>query len=210
MSFEEHIRKNRDKLKLKRVKPELWDRIDNDLQMPTTSTMKFSKIILVALGLVLLSLIGFFIWQNQQQNKLLQAAQQQIYAMRSTMDALLQDRSSFKRIKGVNISHTIEQADPDILTALTNTMLHDEDAKVRLAAVNALERFAEEPLVKNALITALEESKEPFFRIKIIKILASIKDKSSLPLLNQIIEDDASQDYLREEAIAAQKSITTI
>ena len=108
------------------------------------------------------------------------------------------------------MSRSMDDADHEIIAVLVKTMIYDENEKVRLTAINALERFAHETEVKKALIKALENSEEPFFQIKIINILSSIKEKNSLPALNRIIDDKASQGYVRKEAIFARQFINEI
>jgi len=149
MSLEEYIRKNKEDLKLETATPELWSRIEGELlesEVADDSAFQLggSKLLLLVLVcLIIGSVVTYTLVQNKRQNDLLQETRQEVFAMRSTMQELLMDGSSFKRVKAVNISQTLEYADPDIIETIIYTLRNDESPKVQIAAVNALERFAD-------------------------------------------------------------------
>jgi len=130
--------------------------------------------------------------------------------MKSTMNSMLNDQSSFKRIRAVNMSSELPSVDNEVIDALIRTMNDDKNENVQLAAVNALENFVGKESVKKALLEALATTNEPFFKIKVIKLLSNTKDERALPFLNQIIDDEASQGYLKDEAENAKQAIKSL
>lgn len=210
MSFEDHIRENKDEFKLKSVDSELWERIDADLEIEPKKRLLNQKAILIISGLVLVVFLAFYFFQNKAQNELLEETKQELFALKTTMSQLLDNESSIKRIKAVSLSNSMEVADPEIIQIMISTMQNDEDESVKLAAVNALEEYAHMEVVKHALIEALEASDKAFFKIKIINILTELKEERALPLLDQIIDDNGSHGYLKEEAISARNSLKSL
>lgn len=207
MNFEDYIKNNKKELMEKEVNPDLWKKINDDLVIPKRNKKYYLIIVFVIMTMLTVFLGNHFMEIHQEQKRQLEETRIALFELKKGMNELIENESSFKRIKAVNMSRSINEMDDEIIAVLVKTMIYDENEKVRLTAVNALERFANETAVKKALIKALENSEEPFFQIKIINILSSIKEESSIPALNRIIDDKASKGYLREEAISARQFI---
>ncbi len=208
MSFEDHIRKNKEAFKVKDIPLDLWDKINEQLEIPRAKKSGNTKrLIMTISSIAAIGLICVFFYQNYQANKVIK---QELIAMKSAMSSLLKDQSSFKRIRAVNMSSDFRSADQDVINALIKTMNSDENKNVQLAAVNALENFTDNEMVKTALLNTLDNAEEPFLKIKIINTLSNIKETRAIPFLNQIIDDKASQGYLKEEAINAMNEIKSL
>lgn len=212
MSFEDYLKHNREGLYDKEAGPELWDRIDKAVESKSVDSSSKNLRLVMALIFVLIAgvFVSYIFYSIKQQSNALEETKQELFAIRSIMEDQLQNKSSFKRIKAVNMSANYVQSDPEITNALINTMLNDEDEAVRMASINALEMFAELSPVKEALIQVLEVSDRPFIQVKIINILADINDKRILPLLDQIIDDQGRPGYVKEEALIARNSIKSL
>lgn len=210
MSFEDHIKQNKEKLDMKKVNPLLWDNISMSIDTTRTTKNHNNYLSIGGLVIVILLLIAYVFRQGQQQSKILDETQQQLYAVKLTMNSLLNEQSSFSRIKAVNLTSEIEHFDPEITRALLYTVQNDKSKNVQLAALNAIEKFAEHEEVKTALITTLKNSDKPFVQIKIINILSSLGERRAIPLLEGLIASGNSPDYLKEEAIHAKDNIQNI
>ena len=79
-------------------------------------------------------------------------------------------------------------------------MNDDESVNVRLAAVQALAKFSDEPGVTAALIHALEHQKEPLVQIALINLMVELKEKEAIEELEQIITDEESIETVKNEA----------
>lgn len=162
-----------------------------------------------AIGLILVT-FGTLIGLNWSKNKDLNRMNQELIAMRTEMKSLLQNESTSVRIKAVNMSNELEQSDEEIINVLLQTMNGDESENVRLAAIDALEKFAQHPKVNKAFLNNLTANNSDFIKIKIINILATIQEQSALRYLDEIINDKAASHYLKKEANDGKEAIVNL
>lgn len=115
---------------------------------------------------------------------------------------LIEHESVSQRIKGVNVSYNLPKGaneNQDIIQVMIKTMNEDESSNVRLAALEALTRWTDQPIVKEALIQALLTQRDPAFQITLINTLVEIKEKRALPNMENLINDEETLDYIKGE-----------
>ncbi|MBX2958133.1 MAG: HEAT repeat domain-containing protein [Cyclobacteriaceae bacterium] len=143
--------------------------------------------------------------QNRQQNELM-ALQKEIEETRRLVLAQMNnDQSASQRMLGVMAAYESVQAnkpDDEIVQALVTSMNTDSNSNVRLAAVEALSKFAAEEKVRKALIESLSKQKDPVVQIALIQLLVQIKEKDVMKSLKQIIDDEQSLPAVKDEAHA--------
>ncbi len=103
--------------------------------------------------------------------------------------ALMDNRSVSKRIQAVNYSEEMVQPDTKILEAIIERMQYDVNVNVRLSAAEALSRFSENNLVREAFINALGNEKNPDIQIAVIQFLVEAQDKRALVPMQQLLEE---------------------
>lgn len=91
--------------------------------------------------------------------------------------ALLQQQSPSERLRGVDFSGQVETPDAPVLSALLYTLNHDSNVNVRLAAVDALRRFASTGIVRNALDDSLLKQDSPMVQIALIDLMVSLRNR---------------------------------
>jgi hypothetical protein len=87
-------------------------------------------------------------------------------------------------------------------------MNEDSNTNVRLAAVNALVRFYDEPMVREALIDALSSQTDPLVQLELIQILVYKKEQEAVTPLENIIKDDQTLQAVKDEAYAGLFSLS--
>ena len=132
----------------------------------------------------------------------------EIESQENEMLALFEDTSASKRIQGVSYFEEYENPDEDIIDALTERMLYDENKNVRLAAVEALEKFTKSETVKQNFISALKSEKDPVIQIAIIQILVKIQEKKAITPLKQLLKQDSTEPFVKDQIEALLPSIT--
>jgi len=163
-----------------------------------------AAVFLVMSGVV----IGYYVNQyNAQQERLAvierekQEIEKENLRLKNNMLALIGNESSAsQRMKGVNVALTIESADDEVVEALVKTLNEDKNSNVRLAALDALSKFHQEPNVRKALIAALGKQDDPVVQIALIQLMVKMKEKGVLKDLNRIIEDNNSIKPVKDEA----------
>ncbi len=170
-----------------------------------TKTVFFTPVLYRAAAVVALLLLGTSIayWinrYNDQQREIAQLQQQ----MKETKDLMMMmlgnEQSASKRIQGVNVAYNITRADDEIVRALVTTMNGDPNSNVRLAALEALGKFIDDPAVRRALIASLPRQQDPIVQIALIQLMVKMKEKSVLNELQRIVDDASTMKAVRDEA----------
>ncbi len=168
------------------------------------------KILKIAAGLALLVCSYFFgSYHNsiKVNNEIAMLKEKNLGIKQTAMLSLMENKSASKRIQGVNYVESFSQPDEDILKALTERMLNDENANVRLTAVNALTGFVKSKTVRVALIKALKTEKDPIIQIALIHSLVKLKDKNSIAPMKQLLNQNDTQLFVKEQIKSLMPSI---
>lgn len=160
----------------------------------------------IAAGIALVLVSGsLYYWINKsiEQERALAELQKQMKEQKEMMLTMMDNSSSAgKRILGVNVAYTMEKADDEIVSALVKTLNEDPNTNVRLAALDALNRFHTQPHVRSALIKSLSTQTDAIVQIELIRILVQIKAKQSVDELKKITTDDNALPAVKDEAYA--------
>ena len=163
-----------------------------------------AAVLLVATGIA----IGNYVNEYNTQKKQFAVIQKQrdsIAAenlrLKNDMLAMIgNENSASQRMRGVNVALTYERADDEVVSALVKTMNEDKNTNVRLAALDALSKFHQEPNVRKALIASLAKQNDPIVQIALIQLMVKMKEKGVLKDLNRIIEDTNTIKPVKDEA----------
>ncbi|MTI21808.1 hypothetical protein E1176_12320 [Fulvivirga sp. RKSG066] len=158
--------------------------------------------IAAAVALLAVGILGGM-WFNQNQEKQAQmlAMQEEVEATkRMVMLALDNQNSASERMMGVNASYELSKADTDIINALVKTMNEDDNVNVRLAAINALSKFSDQPHVRSALIASLEKQRDAIVQITLINLMVEMKERGAINELKEMIEDSTNIESVKDEA----------
>jgi predicted Zn-ribbon and HTH transcriptional regulator len=110
------------------------------------------------------------------------------------------ENSASQRMRGVNVALTYQPVDDEVVNALVKTMNEDKNTNVRLAALDALSKFHQEPNVRKVLIASLAKQDDPVVQIALIQLMVKMKEKGVLKDLNRIIEDSNAIKPVKDEA----------
>jgi len=114
--------------------------------------------------------------------------------------SLLKQQSASERLKGVSWSTQVTRPDPGFLSTLIHTLNYDSNVDVRLAAVDALARFAGYPAVRRDLIKSLPRQASPLVQISLIDLLVQLHEHQSIDVLKQMVNDDSQDPQVRDRA----------
>ena len=191
--------------------PSLKDKFDRMLQAelaaakPDRKTIFFTPAFYrVAAAVALLVLgggVGFWISTYQRQQDEIAKLKEEMRRTKETMMSMIgNDQSASQRLQGVNVALTIGRADDEVVRALVRTMNEDPNTNVRLAALDALSKFYEDPAVRKALIKSLEKQKDPIVQIALIQLLVRMKEKGVMNDLKRIVDDNEVLKPVKDEA----------
>tara|TARA_R110002020_G_scaffold1998_2_gene9158 strand:+ start:22374 stop:23171 length:798 start_codon:yes stop_codon:yes gene_type:complete len=117
----------------------------------------------------------------------------------TAMLSLMENASASKRIQGVNFITEQDKLDTEIIGALADRMLYDENTNVRLTAVEALGKFTSFGQVKDAFIKALKTEKDPTVQIAIIHTLVRIQEKRAIAPMRDLLDQEDTQPFVKEQ-----------
>ncbi len=127
---------------------------------------------------------------NTEVQKQLADLQGELAATRQTVAlSMLQQQSASQRLEGVSWSTRLPEPDPKVMGALLHTLRFDNNVDVRLAALDALSRYAGRPEVRRELVDVLESQQSPLVQIALIDLLVDLHDKSAVPQFKKFQQD---------------------
>ena len=157
----------------------------------------------VAAGVILFLgiFIGIKVNQFQVQKEQMAVLEEELKQTKLTMEALMQQTSTSRRIKAVNLTYDIPKADQEIINNLEYLLNRDESVNVRLTSLEALSQIAESSTAaRRVLIDAMRYQDKPIVQIALIQSLVELKAQNALPVFEKLIEDEQIPNLVKDEA----------
>ncbi len=114
--------------------------------------------------------------------------------------SLLERQSATSRLEGISWGSRVEHPDNELLSALITTLNRDPNTNVRLASLDALERFSGEATVRTALVNSLVGQDSPLVQIALIDALVHFHDKAAAGPLEKLKGDGQVNAAVRQRA----------
>lgn len=115
--------------------------------------------------------------------------------------SLLQQQSATERLRGVSWTSQIDQPGNEVVSALLDTLLHDPNVNVRLAAVDALRRVSDRPDVRLGTRQAVtDRSASPLLQVAVIDFMVETRDPQAPALFNALAQDATLDALVRGRA----------
>lgn len=124
----------------------------------------------------------------------------QLAASRSLMMELMNDQRMSARLEATAVALEIPIIDAQVINNLGYLLREDENTNVRLAALEALSSFVDEPLAREEMLTAMEVELPEIVRLQLIDLLVRVEEDRVIPFLEELIENDTVPRFLRDAA----------
>lgn len=155
----------------------------------------------VAASLVLGVFLGRARPAPKTDNPELTALRHELHATQEMVSlALLNQSSAAERLRGVSWSERLNDPGADVVTALIDALAHDQNVNVRLAAIDALARWADRPDVRQGAVAALADRSSPMVQIALIDWLVQMKEPTSRDVLRALSDDQQVDAAVRGRA----------
>jgi hypothetical protein len=126
---------------------------------------------------------------------------EQVQGLRQAVALSLLDRqSATSRLEGITWSNRVDHPDTDLISALQNALNHDPNINVRLASLDALEKFSFEPSVRRALVSSLPAQDSPLVQIALIDGLVQMRNRSAEGELRTLSRNAQADAAVRQRA----------
>ncbi|MEO1627403.1 MAG: HEAT repeat domain-containing protein, partial [Bacteroidota bacterium] len=165
----------------------------------TVASRSYHQIAAAVLFLLIGAGVGYYASTHQQQTEM-SDLRLEMEETKSLVLSMLEQQSTSGRIKAVNYTYQLPQADWEIAKALLKALNTDKSVNVRLAALDALVLLSQEDDIRRALIQSLNRQSNPAVQIALIHALIELRDKEAIPALQEVIDSQEIFDKVKEEA----------
>ena len=93
---------------------------------------------------------------------------------------MLEQPSANKRLQGVNEANKIEKVDEKVIKALLQTLNSDPNVNVRLAAIESLTNYVENPMVREGLVQSIVKQDSPIVQVTLANLMVALQEKKSV------------------------------
>ena len=114
--------------------------------------------------------------------------------------SLMQQQSPASRIQGVSYAYRMAQPDDQVQQALLYAAGHDSNVNVRLAAVDALDRYAADPNVRQAIAATLAAQDSPLVQVALIELAVKSNDRDCASALRRLASHPEADEAVRQRA----------
>ncbi len=164
---------------------------------------------------VLFLVIGFFAGRSMNRpepntnTNQMASVQNELANMRQMLElSLLQQQSASERLQAVSMTTQDSRPDPKVLNALVHALRYDNSVNVRLAALDALGHYHNQPDVRTGLREALQPQQSPLVQVALIDLMVDLRDTTMVDRLRQFERDPNVNPTVRQRAAWGVKQLT--
>jgi len=163
------------------------------------------RIAMLVIGLGL----GYTLNFGVNNNKIPQLAQQETQQVRESLVlTLLEQPAANKRMQAFNETNKLEKVNETIVSALLKTLNNDDNVNVRLATIESLLLFADEPFVREGLVKSIQYQESPIVQVTIARVMVALQEKGARKEFHKLLEKEDLNSSVREELEKSVKSLT--
>jgi len=153
---------------------------------------------------VVIALAGFGagrLWPDTSHQAAIAEMRGEMQGMRQMVAlSLLRQESASERLRGVTWSAGFDQPSTEVLGALVDTLQHDGNVNVRLAAIDALRQYGADNRVRDAFVRALPADPSPLVQIALIDAVVALKERRSAEALRALEARSDTHQVVRQRA----------
>lgn len=114
--------------------------------------------------------------------------------------SLLQQQSATERLRGVDYSTRMDSMEPQVVAALVQRVNRDSNVNVRLAAIDALGKVANESQVRQSMQEALPQQDSPMVQAALIDYLVEAHDRNAVGTIRDLVSRPDVNPTVRDRA----------
>jgi hypothetical protein len=121
--------------------------------------------------------------------------------------SLLQQQSAAERLRGVDYSSRMSSMEPQVVSALIDAVNRDTNVNVRLAAIDALGRVANDTRVRESMQSALTQQDSPMVQAALIDYLVDARDRKAVSVMRELVSRPDVNPTVRDRATYAVRQL---
>lgn len=139
------------------------------------------------------------LFNNNANPKIDSLAQQLQQTQETMMMALLEKESSRDRLKAVKITQEMNDVSNPVIESLLMTLNNDENVNVRLAAVEALADFSNNPNVREGLVKSIQNQQSPMVQLALAELMVYLQDKKSVNEFQKLLDKKETPNEIKTQ-----------
>ena len=143
--------------------------------------------------------IGILLTINRSNNQI-NLLTSEIKQMQNMMMLTLLDKpSTTERLKAIHLTNEIYEADEQVIDALLKTLNNDENANIRLAAIDALIKYADNDLVRMGMVESITRQDLPIVQVALADAMVVIQEKRAVSNLKKILDMEETDQAVKKK-----------
>lgn len=114
--------------------------------------------------------------------------------------SLLREQSASERLSGIGWANQVDSSNGQVLSALLDSVNHDPNVNVRLAAADALRTFAMNSAARTEIARSITRQAAPLVQIALIDLVVDLKDQGAVGELRHVAANVSLNPSVRERA----------
>ncbi|PCJ95234.1 MAG: anti-sigma factor [Flavobacteriaceae bacterium] len=120
---------------------------------------------------------------------------------------LLEQPSANKRLQGISEANKFTKANDKVIKALLQTLNNDPNVNVRLAAIEALTNYLDNPIVREGLVLSIVKQKSPIVQVTLADLMVALQEKKSIEPFKKLIRTKELDKSVKEKLETTIQSI---
>ncbi|MFY0593822.1 hypothetical protein [Roseivirga sp.] len=169
-----------------------WESIWHFFLGTSRGRLAFGMAVLV-FGVVIGRTLTSSVYQGQLTDLSAQMADMQEMMMMS----MLEEESVTKRLKGVQMSSELVSSNAEVTDAMFVTLNSDESTNVRMAALNLLAEYADDPAIREGLINSISQQESPLMQVALAELMVQLQESKAVSEFNSIIDGEYTPEEVK-------------
>jgi hypothetical protein len=132
--------------------------------------------------------IGWILLPSSSQKSEIAQLGTEVQEMKKLMMlTMIEQPKAQERIQAVNLVNELPDADKRIIEALAKTLNEDRNINVRLAALESLTRYWDDPVTREVLVSSISNQDSPLVQVSIADAMLALREKSSINEFNKLL-----------------------
>ena len=120
---------------------------------------------------------------------------------------LLEQPSANQRLQGVSEANKFENADEIVIKALLQTLNNDSNVNVRLAAIESLTNYVDNPIVRQGLVQSIPNQESPILQVTLANLMVALQEKASIEPFKKLLKEKQLDTTVKKQIESSIESI---
>ena len=133
---------------------------------------------------------GFWLQRKAVNPEVTQLTEEVSELKEMMMLSLLQKESVTERLRAVSLTNDMDKVSDKVTEALFQTLNHDSNVNVRLAALEALTLYSTQSEVREGLVRSISLQDSPLVQLTLAELMVALQEKKSVGELQKLLDSD--------------------